>query len=53
MWAASGGFCLRPKLTMLADNLWWGGVSVSVLSVGPTERNSRGEEKRASKNGEG
>lgn len=34
-------------------NLWLGGVSVCVLSVGATERSSREEEKRASKNGEG
>lgn len=46
-------FVLDPSWPHWQTNLWLGGVSVSVLSVGATERNSRGEEKRASKNREG
>lgn len=59
MWTVGGGHCGQRQWAFVPDqswphwqtNLWLGGVSVSVLSVGATERNSREEEKRASKNG--
>lgn len=59
LWTCLGGIavCGQRQCAFVPDqswpywqtNLWLGGVSVSVLSVGATERNSRGEEKRASK----
>lgn len=52
-----GGHCGQRQCAFVPDqswpywqtNLWLGGVSVTVLSVGATERNGREEEKRASK----
>ena len=39
-------FVPAPSWPYWQTNLWLGGVSVSVLSVGATERNSRGQKKK-------